>query len=146
MHLQRSPWGVLAWDVAGMGITYMCLQALAYLCMVLVVEYSLAAEVRAKLDQWRLRMGGWTNRDLDGMLAESRGQSEDADVRAERTRVSAALAAGAEACAGEPGRVDTILIQALAKVGCWFQQWEGTCGLLLRFVFGSGYFIWRVRV
>lgn len=109
-----------------MGIAYMCLEALAYLCMVLVVEYSLAAEVRAKLDQWRLRVGGWTKRDLDGMLAESRGRSEDADVRAERVRVADALAAGAEAGAGEHGRVDTILIQALAKVGCWFEQWEGT--------------------
>ena len=129
MHLQRSPWGVLAWDVAGMGIAYMCLEALAYLCMLLVVEYSLAAEVRAKLDHWRLRVGGWTKRDLDGMLAESGGQSEDADVKAERARVAAALAAGAETDAGERGRLDTILIQALAKVGVWLERWEGTLTL-----------------
>lgn len=111
MGIERSPWGVLAWDVAGMGICYMCLEAVAYLAVVLTVEYSLAAGVRSKLDRWRLWMGGWTTQDLDNMLAQSRGQEEDIDVRTERMRVD-----GAGMGWAERRDAGTILIQGLSKV------------------------------
>ncbi|CAN0413407.1 unnamed protein product, partial [Laminaria digitata] len=59
----KREWGVLAWDVAGKAIWYMCLEAVGYLTMVLVVEYSLAAGVRGKADRLRLRLGGWSDGD-----------------------------------------------------------------------------------
>ena len=33
---RQRPWGVLAWDVAGQAIVYMCLQAVGYLALVSV--------------------------------------------------------------------------------------------------------------
>eukprot|EP00752_Nemacystus_decipiens_P003898 g3578.t3 len=115
-------WGVLAWDVAGRGICYMLLEAAAYLSMVLVVEYSLAAGVRAKVDRLRLRLGGWSDADLAAMLRTSTGASEDADVKNERTRVERAMAAAirgggwGNGARGEEEEADTVLIGGLTKV------------------------------
>eukprot|EP00903_Cladosiphon_okamuranus_P005738 g5694.t1 len=117
-------WGVFAWDVAGKEICYMLLEAMAYLSMVLVVEYSLAAGVKAKVDHLRLRLGGWSDGDLAAMLRTSRGASEDADVKIERVRVEHAIAMAGSTRGGERGdggggqeeETDTVLISGLAKV------------------------------
>lgn len=97
-----------------------------------MLEYSLAAGVRAKVDRFRLRLGGWTDQDLGEMLATSRGAREDEDVRAERLRVDLAMSGrgGTRATPGNGVReemkagneteavdlVDTVLIQGLTKV------------------------------
>ncbi|CAN0193444.1 unnamed protein product [Ectocarpus sp. 12 AP-2014] len=113
--------GVLAWDVAGRGICYMCLEALAYLGLVLVVEYSPAAGVRAYADRLRLWLGGWSDRDLSEMLRASRGPGEDKDVKEERDKVCRAMArASGGRVVGveqEDEEVDTVLISDLTKVG-----------------------------
>lgn len=119
MGIERSRWGVLAWDVAGMGICYMFLEAAVYFAVVLLVEYGLAAGVRSKMDRLRLALGGWTRRDLDSMLSVSRGDSEDVDVREERLRVDGAMAEGGVGRAREGDEAverDTVLIQGLTKV------------------------------
>lgn len=51
MKMQRSPWGVLGWDVAGMGIVYMLMEALVYLGLV-------RGWVQRKLRQERRNGGG----------------------------------------------------------------------------------------
>lgn len=96
-----------------------------------MLEYSLAAGVRAKVDRFRLRLGGWTDHDLDEMLATSRGPKEDEDVKAERLRVDRAMSnredsgvtpgdgvretkAGNDSEEGDG--IDTVLIQGLTKV------------------------------
>lgn len=87
-----------------------------------MVEYSLAAGVRAKVDRLRLRLGGWSDGDLAAMLHTSRGAGENTDVKNERTRVERAMA-GAAARGGEggdggrgEGEADTVLIGGLTKV------------------------------
>lgn len=93
-----------------------------------MVEYSLAAGVRARVDRLRLRLGGWSDGDLAAMLRTSRGASEDKDVKDERTRVERAMAGttmegGGEGIAGRDGsrgeteaEADTVLIRGLTKV------------------------------
>lgn len=89
------------------------------------MEYSLAAGVRAKADRLRLRLGGWSDRDLTAMLAISRGVSEDNDVRNERIRVERAMARaiggggggrGGSGSGSRQGAGDTVLIRGLTKV------------------------------
>lgn len=92
------------------------------------MEYSLAAGVRGKADRLRLRLGGWSSRDLGAMLRTSTGVSEDKDVKDERERVDRAYSAAAEGWgrgqggtavgngAGREGRADTVLIRGLTKV------------------------------
>lgn len=88
-----------------------------------MVEYSLAAGVRAKADRLRLRLSGWSDRDLATMLAISRGDSEDEDVQKERIRVERAMtrAMGGGGSGSErgsrQGAADTVLIRGLTKVG-----------------------------
>lgn len=86
---------------------------------VLAVEYSLAAGVRSKADRLRLRLAGWSNKDLADMLLQSRGDSEDADVRAERLRVDTA-AGRRRGAAAAAAMADTVLIQGLTKVTLCF--------------------------
>ena len=96
-----------------------------------MLEYSLAAGVRAKVDRFRLRLGGWKDQDLDEMLATSRGPREDEDVRAERLRVDRAMSSRGDTRAmpedgvremkaeneSETGdAIDTVLIRGLTKV------------------------------
>lgn len=90
-----------------------------------MVEYSLAAGVRAKVDRLRLRLGGWSAADLAAMLRTSGGAAEDRDVKNERIRVERAMARTARGggraarrsgSAGEEEEADTVLIRGLTKV------------------------------
>ena len=92
------------------------------------MEYSLAAGVRAKVDRFRLRLGGWTDQDLGDVIASSTDADEDRDVKAERLRVDQAMGRLGRSRA-PPGNgdqdstaetetgMDTVLIRGLAKVG-----------------------------
>ena len=90
-----------------------------------MVEYSLAAGVRAKASRLRLLLGGWSEHDLATMLAVSKGPSEDCDVKEERLRVDEAMARARDGYrgggVGGAGGVeaDTVLIRGLTKVGVW---------------------------
>lgn len=103
-----------------------------------MVEYSLAAGVRAKADRLRLRLGGWSDRDLAAMLAVSRGGSEDKDVRDERFRVEEAMTGatgsggGGGGTGSRQGAADTVLIRGLTKAcrGCKLFRSMYECVLL----------------
>lgn len=90
-----------------------------YEYQVLIVEYSLAAGVRAKADRFRLRLGGWSDQNLAAMITASKGPDEDCDVKAERLRVDEAMTRARREGNGRGARHDdtnTVLIRGLTKV------------------------------